>query len=132
MFLLNARGYRFKAQKCKSPRFKRGAWDSIPKIIRGKEVQFFLDFTWGWYFYFKYEGQWYKVRHTNKYVEEQIDSERLEKFRIEAKIIMNRIGTVIITRGEKHKMYNPKQSSRNRLRKLIEKDKKENNENQIK
>lgn len=127
MFLINAKGHRFRAQKCKPPRFKRGTWDFIQKTIRGKEVQFWLDFTWGFYFYFKYEGQWYKVRHTKRFSDanEMISDERFEKFRIEAKIIMNRTGTVVITRGEKNKIYNPKQSSRNRLKKLIEKDKKE-------
>jgi len=131
MFLINTKGHRFRAQKCKPPKFKRGTWDFIRKIIRGKEVQFWLDFTWGWYFYFKYQEQWYKVRHANRFKDEQINDERFEKFRIEAKITMNRTGTVVITRGEKNRIYNPKQSSRNRLMKLIEKDKKENNENKI-
>ena len=87
MFLVDEKGQKFRAQKCKSPRFKRGTWDFIRKVIEDKEAQFWLDFTWGFYFYFKYKEQWYKVRHTNRFTDEMIDDERFQKFKVETKMI---------------------------------------------
>ena len=122
MILINKKGYKFNAQKCKPPKFKRGTWDFVRKIIRGKEVKFWLDFTWGWYFYFKYQEQWYRVRHHNRFSDEEISEDRFERFTIKAKVTMNRTGSVVIKRGERHKLYlNVTQSSRLRLKKLLHK-----------
>ena len=54
--------------KCVRPKMKthRGrTWDTVDIILLdGSTIQGFMDYTWGWYFYFKIEDQWYKGKNS--------------------------------------------------------------------
>lgn len=64
MLLTDKKSNKHRAIKTKRPKFSshRGrTWDYEIKVINGIEIEFWLDTTWGFYFYFQWEDQWYKV-----------------------------------------------------------------------
>jgi len=64
MILTDKKGNKHRLIKTRRPKFSnhRGrTWDCEIKVVNDIEVEFWLDTTWGFYFYFQWEDQWYKV-----------------------------------------------------------------------
>jgi hypothetical protein len=58
-------GGKIPVTKCKRPSFKnvRGrTWDKANITIDGKNVEAYLDTTWGHYIYLLHDNQWYKFK----------------------------------------------------------------------
>ncbi len=62
--LIDDKGNQIPIHRTKRPRmsYHRGAtWDAQPRKIDGKDVDFYLETSWGRYSYFYFGSQWYKV-----------------------------------------------------------------------
>lgn len=71
----------FTLTKCKRPSFKccfGRTWDVYDSIkLDGEEIELYLDTTWGFFFYFEIEKQWYKVRILSHPFKEPINTTNL-------------------------------------------------------
>ncbi|KAB2494372.1 hypothetical protein ACU3L3_08730 [Priestia endophytica] len=38
-------------------------WGYVPKLLNGKKVKFWVDYTHGRYMYFEHDQKWYRVRY---------------------------------------------------------------------
>ncbi|MEC0666862.1 hypothetical protein P8864_13365 [Priestia flexa] len=39
------------------------SWGYVKKLVNGKPIKFWLDYTWGRFMYFSYNEKWYRVEY---------------------------------------------------------------------
>lgn len=65
IYLKNKKGKGILCRNTRQPRYgSRGrSWDYTELKINGKKIEADIDTTWGKYFYFPWQGSWYKMVH---------------------------------------------------------------------
>lgn len=66
MQLYDKGGRKYAARKARRPKFSahRGrTWDYETKAVDGTEIKFHFDTSWGFRFYFQWNGEWYVMHH---------------------------------------------------------------------